>query len=175
MKLIVGLGNPGAQYAKTRHNVGFMVVDALAEKLEAGKWKLEAKFEAEIAETNHNGDKLILAKPQTFMNDSGRAIQKLMQFYKIDLADVVIAYDEIDLIMGQIRVRTEGGSGGHRGVESTINNIGEGFTRVRIGIDPNDRTKEASEEYVLKPFSSSQRKLLPATINSAVSVILDLF
>lgn len=172
MKLIVGLGNPGNKYAQTRHNVGWMVIDQLATRLEVESWRFGSKFEAETAESSHNDEKIILAKPQTFMNESGRAVQKLMQFYKLSPSDVIVIYDEIDLPLGQVRLRQEGSGGGHRGVESVINHIGEHFTRVRVGIDPNDRTKEPSEIYVLKPFSVEQREQLPTVIHNTIGAIL---
>lgn len=135
MKLIVGLGNPGEQYAKTRHNAGFIALDAYTVKHDLGEWKLKAKFKAEIIETtDENGDKLILAKPQTFMNHSGRAVQALKDFYKLENDDITVFHDELTMPMGQVQRKTGGSSAGNNGVGSIIELIGEDFHRVRIGI-----------------------------------------
>ena len=117
MRLIVGLGNPGTKYKNTRHNLGFRAVDVLAGE---AKWQDSKKFHAQTAEINLNDEKIILAKPQTFMNESGSAVRRLMDFYKIPASDVLIIYDDIDLLVGDTRLRAEGGSGGHNGMASVI-------------------------------------------------------
>jgi PTH1 family peptidyl-tRNA hydrolase len=168
MKLIVGLGNIGDQYARTRHNIGFMVVDQLAQDLRADSWHLESKFKAAVT---RSGD-ILLLKPHTMMNLSGEAVQKIMQFYKIAQGDVWAIFDDVDVPFGKLRLRSGGGtSGGHQGVNSLIHNIGPNFVRARVGISLNDRTRESSEEYVLKPFNPDEREQLPDVINVAASTI----
>ncbi len=172
MKLIVGLGNPGSQYAKTRHNIGFMVVDELASTHQA-IWKLDKKMQAEIAEFTPDNEKVILAKPQTFMNLSGEPIQKIMQFYKLQPSDVWVVFDDVDVPFGKLKVRQEGSAGGHKGVKSAIANIGQDFIRVRIGISLNDRNIEPSEVYVLKAFNGVEQADLPELISAASQYIID--
>ena len=133
MKIIVGLGNPGDEYAYTRHNIGFMTVDALARHYEVTNWK--NKFDALIAEVKLNGETILLVKPQTYMNLSGSAVGQIFRWYKAELNDVIAIYDDMDLPVGKIRLRKRGSSGGHRGVESMLVHLGkEEFPRVRIGI-----------------------------------------
>ncbi len=133
MKLIVGLGNPGSEYAKTRHNVGFMLIDALAEHLNVNLWK--DKFNAQIAETRIGTEKILLVKPQTYMNNSGEAVGLLMRWYKLKPEDIIVAHDDMDISAGAIRIRKKGSSGGHNGIKSLISHVGsENFARVRLGI-----------------------------------------
>jgi PTH1 family peptidyl-tRNA hydrolase len=170
MKLIVGLGNPGAQYARTRHNIGFMVVDELARSLDAS-WKLEAKFKAEVALVDlPSGERLILAKPQTFMNLSGQSIRKISDFYKISSSDTWVLFDDVDTPFGRLRIRQGGSGSGHQGVNSTLQHLGPDFWRFKIGVSLNDRTKEPSEVYVLKPFNPGEQAQIPALIVAAVEV-----
>lgn len=133
MKIIVGLGNPGQEYSKTRHNVGFMVIDAIAAHLGVSNWK--NKFEAQIAECKIGSDAVLLVKPQTYMNLSGNAVGAIMRWYKLNVEDVIAVYDDMDIAVGHVKLKKRGSSGGHRGVESMLLNLGkEEFTRVRIGI-----------------------------------------
>ena len=132
MQLWVGLGNPGADYAGHRHNVGFMAVDAIATEYGFGPWK--AKFQGSIAEGRIGEAKILLLKPATFMNESGRSVGEAMRFYKLDVGDVTVFYDELDLAPFKVKVRTGGGTAGHNGIRSTVAHIGEEFRRVRIGI-----------------------------------------
>jgi PTH1 family peptidyl-tRNA hydrolase len=171
VKLIVGLGNVGAQYAKTRHNIGFMVVDELAGRLDAS-WKLETKFKAELAEVTRDGERIILAKPHTMMNLSGEAVQKIAQFYKLSPADIWVLYDDVDVPFGRLRLR-QGGSSGQQGVRSIISHISPEFRRVRLGISLNDRTVEPSEVYVLKPFKPEEAQALPRVLAGAADFIAD--
>ena len=122
MKLIIGLGNPGDKYANTRHNIGFMVVDALAEKHNA-TFNLETKFKGMIATIGNGMEKSIILKPMTYMNLSGESIIKVMQFYKIDPTDIIVVVDDLDSPLGRIRMRTKGSSGGHNGLKSIANHI----------------------------------------------------
>lgn len=158
MKLIIGLGNPGKEYAKTRHNAGFRVVDVLAGE---ATWKKEKKFNALIAETEIAKKKVLLAKPLTFMNDSGKTARQIIDYYKISLKDALIIYDDIDLLVGQIRLRPFGSAGGHNGMESVLEHLGtQDVARLRIGIAEKQAGKQdvPSEEYVLKNFSKSGEK-----------------
>ncbi len=157
MKLIIGLGNPGEHYAKTRHNAGFIALDAYAQKHELGKWKLKDKFRVEIIQTtDENGDKLVLAKPQTYMNHSGRAVEALKAFYKLTNDQITVIHDELDLPSGEVRRKTGGSSAGHNGVESVMVLIDEDFHRIRVGV----RTKLADQadtvDFVLGEFSNKE-------------------
>lgn len=133
MKIIVGLGNPGQEYSRTRHNVGFMAVDALAAHLKATDWR--NKFEALVAEARVDDEQILLIKPQTYMNLSGNAVGQIVRWYKLSPQDVIAVYDDMDISVGTARLRMRGSSGGHRGVESLLVHLGEEeFPRVRIGV-----------------------------------------
>lgn len=135
MKLIVGLGNPGQEYDHTRHNLGFVFVDKLRDELSFPEFKLEKKFAAEISEGAAHEKKLLLVKPQTFMNLSGEAIQKIMAFYKLSPADLLIIHDDIDIPVGKYKIATDSSSAGHNGVQNIIDQLGtQTFQRLRIGI-----------------------------------------
>lgn len=133
MKMIAGLGNPGSEYAKTKHNVGFMYLDALAEHLGATDWR--NKYDALVAEARIGSEKVLLVKPLTYMNESGRAIGPLMNFYKLDPEDIIVAHDDMDIPVGTVRIRKKGSAGGHNGMKSILYHVGdENFPRIRIGI-----------------------------------------
>lgn len=133
MKIIAGLGNPGSEYAKTKHNVGFMFIDALADALNVTNW--QDKFDAKIGEARIGSEKVLLVKPQTYMNDSGRAVGPLMKFYKLPPEDLIVVHDDMDIPAGTIRIRKKGSAGGHNGIKSILAHVGdEHFARVRIGI-----------------------------------------
>ncbi len=132
MQLWVGLGNPGADYAMHRHNVGYMAADVIASEYSFGPWK--SKFQGLIAEGRIGTEKVLLLKPATFMNDSGRSVGEAMRFYKLETSDVTVFYDELDLAPLKVKVRIGGGAAGHNGIRSTVSHIGEDFRRVRIGI-----------------------------------------
>lgn len=133
MKVIVGLGNPGREYAQTKHNVGFMLVDALAEKMGITDW--QSKFDALIGEGRMGTEKILLVKPQTYMNESGRAVGPLMNWYKLMPEQLIVAHDDMDIPAGTIRIRKKGSAGGHNGIKSVLAHLGdENFSRVRIGI-----------------------------------------
>lgn len=149
MKMIVGLGNIGKEYDKTRHNTGFMVVDELAKKHDINNFKVQS--DALIADFRVNGEKVLLVKPTTYMNDSGRAVRPLMDYYDVDLNDMIVAYDDMDMPVGKIRLRQKGSAGGHNGIKSIIAHVGtQSFNRVRVGID--HPTKESVVDYVLGKF-----------------------
>lgn len=170
MRLIVGLGNPGREYALTRHNIGFMVVDRLAEKI--GVAVTEKKFNAHIGQGKINGEKIILAKPQTYMNLSGEAVNAILKWYKLDAADMLVAYDDLDLPCGRLRLRPGGGTGGHRGMESIIVTIGEdNFPRLRIGLGKPPVAGFPTKEFVLGKISPAEAELLREAIDTAVEAI----
>ncbi|MHC5652537.1 aminoacyl-tRNA hydrolase [Stappia sp. ICDLI1TA098] len=151
MRLIVGLGNPGAKYSRNRHNIGFLAVDAIHEH-NAGFSPWRGRFHAEVSEGLLAGEKVLLMKPQTFMNDSGRAVGEAARFFKISPADVLVLYDELDLVPGKVRVKTGGGSGGHNGIRSIDAHLGKDYVRVRLGIG-HPGHKDRVIGYVLGDFA----------------------
>lgn len=154
MLIFAGLGNPGATYANNRHNAGFMAADAIARRHSFSPW--QKKFSGLVAEGMLGGEKILLIKPNTFMNLSGQAVGEAMRFYKLTPADVVVFYDELDLAPGKVRVKTGGGSGGHNGIRSLDQHIGNNTRRVRIGIG-HPGVKELVHSYVLGDFSKADR------------------
>jgi PTH1 family peptidyl-tRNA hydrolase len=168
--LIVGLGNPGREYTQTRHNIGFMLVDRLTVRLNARGMKVQSK--AIVITAQHEGQKLILAKPQTFMNLSGQSVQGLVRFYKLPLEHVLIAHDDIDLPFCTIRMRPGGGAGGQKGVKSTIDQLGTPeIARLRLGIDrPPGRMDAAA--YVLQEFSQKELLAVSETLDRAADAAL---
>jgi len=173
MLLLVGLGNPGAKYAGNRHNIGFMAIDALARAYSFGPWK--KKFHAEIAEGQIAGERVLLLKPQTYMNESGRAVGEAANFYKLSPPQVVVFYDEIDLAPGRFRMKTGGGAAGHNGIRSiAASAIGDGFRRARLGVGHPGRA-ELVHGYVLSDFAKSDAdwvdKLLEASAKAAPLLI----
>ncbi|MBI4022864.1 aminoacyl-tRNA hydrolase [Candidatus Berkelbacteria bacterium] len=176
MKLIVGLGNPGKEYAQTRHNVGWMVLDRLAEQLGTHPWSHSEKFTAELAEIGEGIHRTILLKPTTFMNNSGRAVERLRHFSKLEPADIVVVHDELALPLGSMRVRLGGTSAGHNGVGSIIHHLGtEAFWRVRIGIEQPGATRPYGEQsdFVLGRFSAEERVIIAPVIDRAVALLVD--
>jgi len=139
MKLIVGLGNPGRAYTKTRHNIGFLVVDFLA-KSQGAVWTKKITFQGELTEIKNGREKTILLKPQTFMNRSGESVRAVASFYKIPLSKITVVHDDADLSFGEIRTQVNRSAAGHNGVQSIIDQFGgeKGFSRIRVGIDRSD-------------------------------------
>jgi peptidyl-tRNA hydrolase, PTH1 family len=169
MKCIVGLGNPGKMYEKTRHNVGFRVIDALIKR---DNLKTQKKFKSEIVQTTLNNMPVLLVKPQTFMNLSGEAVRLVMDFYKLEIKDILIIYDDLDLPVGQFRLREKGSAGGHNGMKSLIQHFGtQEFPRLRIGIDKNPLILRP--DYVLGKFSKEDEKILVSSIEKAVNCCED--
>jgi len=168
--LIVGLGNPGREYKDNRHNVGFMLIDRLSVRLNARMSRVQAK--ALVGSVNHEGNKIILAKPQTYMNLSGQSIQGLARFYKLPLENMIVAHDDLDLPFGTIRIRPGGGPGGQRGIASTIERLGtKDFRRLRIGIGrPPGRMDPAA--YVLQDFAKADQNLLSEILDHAANAAL---
>ena len=163
MLLIVGLGNPGAQYAGHRHNVGFMAVDAIHRRHGFSPWR--RRFQAEVSEGTLAGEKVLLVKPQTYMNESGRAVQAAMAFYKIPPADIVAIHDEVDLPPGKTRMKTGGGAAGHNGLRSIDAAIGANYRRVRVGVG-HPGVKEAVPHYVLHDFAKADRDWLDPLVTA---------
>jgi PTH1 family peptidyl-tRNA hydrolase len=157
MLLVVGLGNPGSDYADNRHNIGFMAVDAIHRA--HGLSPFRAKFQGALADGTVGDRKVLLLKPETYMNESGRAVQAVMAFYKIEPKDVIVFHDELDLAGGKVRFKQGGGHAGHNGLRSLHAHIGEGYARVRLGIGhPGD--KDMVVGHVLKDFSKAERAWL---------------
>jgi peptidyl-tRNA hydrolase, PTH1 family len=170
MLLLVGLGNPGEKYNLSRHNVGFLTVDKLKEFHKLGNWKFEKKFNAEIIKGEINGEKTIIAKPQTFMNNSGCSVKLLTTFYKIDPEDVTVIHDDIDIDLGKRKTQQGRGPAGHNGVKSIIHELGtNNFSRIRVGIK-NEKTQGQipTEKYVLEKFTKEEIKSIEKTIQEII-------
>lgn len=168
MKIVVGLGNPGSEYSETRHNAGFMAIDELARRWRLDNWR--SKHQALIAE--YRGDEqVLLVKPQTYMNLSGVAVGELARWYKVPAQDVIVAYDDLDLPAGKLRMRLKGGSGGHRGIESLLAHLGQdSFVRVRIGIGRPPSGWEVVN-YVLGRFTDDEAPLIDQAVKKAAEAI----
>jgi len=160
MKVIVGLGNPGPRYRDTRHNVGFRTLEELASRHPIVRQ--ESRFDAIIAHLQVNHEKVFLVKPLTFMNLSGKAVRALVSYYKIDLQDIIVIYDDMDLPVGSVRIRPAGGTGGHRGMSSLVESLGsQNFSRIRIGIG---RPPDEAIDWVLGRFSPQEKPLIQEAI-----------
>ena len=163
MLLFAGLGNPGAKFANNRHNVGFMAADAIARRHSFSPWS--RKFQAEIAEGRLADEKVILIKPQTFMNLSGQSVGEAMRFYKLEPSALTVFYDEIDLAAGKVRVKTGGGAGGHNGIRSLDQHIGNSYRRVRIGVG-HPGVKELVHGHVLGDFAKADKEWVDALLDA---------
>jgi len=168
--LVIGLGNPGKEYAAHRHNVGFCVVDALA-RAHGLSFSRQKSVQGQVTEGRIAGRRTILAKPQTFMNLSGRTVGRIVRARQIPLARLLVVYDDLDLPLGRLRLRAEGGAGGHRGMRSIIDTLGsQTFPRLRVGIDrPPGRMDPA--EYVLLPFRGQEKVVLAQVLDRAVAAV----
>lgn len=171
MKLIVGLGNPGPQYALTRHNIGFMAIDVLAENFGGGR-QFKNEFKSEIQKISIDSEKVILCKPQTFMNRSGEAVQAIVQMFKIEHQNILVMHDEIDIPFGKMRFQSKRGAGGHNGIRSVHQMLGgDDYGRLRLGVgrppsfvdDDGNRTRPTIDvgDYVLQKFSKEEFDTLP--------------
>ncbi len=169
MFLIVGLGNPGAEYAATRHNVGFMVADRLAEKYAFGNFR--AKFDGLIAEGEIEGEKTFLLKPQTYMNLSGNSVVKVANFYKILPANIVVIHDDMDLPVGKLKAKCGGGAGGHNGLKSIDAAISPNYNRIRIGVGHPLSRGEAVVNHVLSGFSKADAEVIKQEIDFVADTI----
>jgi PTH1 family peptidyl-tRNA hydrolase len=166
--LIVGLGNPGTQYQRTRHNVGFIVAETLAERWKA-RWSLEKRFNARVARAEHEGRRVMLCEPQTFMNASGEAVQAVVGFYDVLPGRVLVVVDDADLPLGSLRLRPEGSPGGHHGLESIEEHLGtREYPRLRVGIGRQEGAREITG-HVLSRFSSTESKLADKVLTVAAS------
>lgn len=165
MKCVIGLGNPGKKYEKTRHNIGFIVIDELTRRHNASLD--EVKFKSTYSVTTVAGQKVMFIKPQTFMNLSGEAVRPLIEYYKIKVEDIVVIYDDLDLPVGKIRMREKGGHGGHNGIRSLIQHLGtKEFKRIRIGVG-RPTTAQAIADYVLKPFAKKEQEDMKITVQES--------
>ena len=169
MWLVVGLGNPGSEYARTRHNIGFMVVEELAGRASAGPAK--AKFGAEIPEGKLHGERITFCKPMEFMNVSGNAVGRAAGFWKVAPDRVLVLHDELDLPWGRLRLAAGGGPGGHNGIKSIIAAIGSDFPRVRIGIGRPPAGSRDAANHVLGGFSRDEQKDLPVLTAEAADAV----
>jgi PTH1 family peptidyl-tRNA hydrolase len=166
MHLIVGLGNPGADYAKTRHNAGFLLVEKLAAQWQAG-WNNERKFVARLAKAEVSGKKVLLCEPQTFMNLSGESVAAVQSFYQLPLEQILVVVDDADLPLGEIRLRPGGGSGGHHGLDSVAQHLGsKAYARLRLGIGRKDEGRQITG-HVLGKFSAEENALLEKVLTRA--------
>lgn len=169
MKVVVGLGNPGKRYDGTRHNVGFVVIDALAQG--PAFHGFQQRFEAEMAQMLENNQKVLLVRPQTFMNVSGRCVRQLVDFYQLPLADLLVVCDDINLPLGKLRFRPMGTHGGHNGLRDIQSHLGTtGYARLRIGVD--HPPEEGAVEHVLGRFRSSERPVIAAAVAQAVQGVV---
>jgi PTH1 family peptidyl-tRNA hydrolase len=168
MKVVVGLGNPGSRYAGTRHNVGYAVVDLLAESPRAGSF--QNRFEAQIAELQEESGKVLLVKPETFMNLSGRAVRQVIDFYQLPVADLLVVCDDFNLPLGKLRFRARGTHGGHRGLEDIQNQLGTTvYSRLRIGVGA--PAEDAAIDHVLSRFRPAERAVIEDAVQLATQAV----
>lgn len=168
MKVVIGLGNPGREYEKTRHNIGFTVVDALARRLEGVSQR--SRFRANVREGFLGSTRFVVAQPQTYMNLSGVTVREVVNWYKIELDDLLVVYDEMDLPLGQLRLRAEGSAGGHNGMKSIIGELGSNqFARLRVGIG---RGRSTGRAHVLSRFTADEASVIESAVSGAVDAIV---
>lgn len=180
MRLVIGLGNPGEKYSRTRHNIGFMIVEKIARSHAKRRvvLRLEPIYESRFADMGGLDDRIKLVQPQTFMNESGRAVAKTKNYWKVDSEDIWVIYDDVDLEPGKIRINLGGSSAGHKGVQSIINAIGEQFWRIRVGIgksaSPVGRhAKIPTDDWVLMNFEKSEEAKFAKIIDSVADFVLE--
>lgn len=169
--LIVGLGNPGEEYDGSRHNAGFMCLDHFAKKNNFDAWHLKKDLKSEITSQTLGDTRVILCKPQTFMNLSGEAVQAVQHFYKLSNAQIVVVHDELDITFGQIRLRIGGSPAGNNGIKSVSQHIGEDYARVRIGIGPKRPEQIDTADFVLQDFSKTEHEKLPALLRETNAIL----
>jgi PTH1 family peptidyl-tRNA hydrolase len=174
MKLIFAQGNPGAQYAKSRHNVGWICLDTLAAQ-QGVSFIQKPKFFAEIAELPGFQEKALLVKPTTFYNETGRAVRAMCDFYKITAADILVLHDDLALPFGAVRIRQQGSDGGNNGIKSVTAHMGEHYTRIRIGIAPRTTESHSAKDYVLAPLTASETQAMTDYIAPAVLAYVSTF
>lgn len=171
MKIIAGLGNPGDPYRMTRHNMGFLVLDALAE--DAGIAVQKKKFEALLGDGRIGNERVLLVKPQTFMNLSGQSIRQAADFYQKTPEEIIVVHDDLDLPFGTVRIKVGGGDGGHKGIRSLMDHLGGAFTRVRLGIGK-PSFKDDTEHYVLQPFPKADLETLAEVVRKACEAVREI-
>jgi PTH1 family peptidyl-tRNA hydrolase len=173
MTLIVGLGNPGKKFEKTRHNLGFMIVEALRLKIKSfSDWKKEKKLQAKISQGKINQQKIILAKPQSFMNLSGKVVKSLIGNWKLEIGNLIIVHDDIDIPLGKIKIVKNRGAAGHKGVESIIKELKtKNFVRFRIGICPKTGKPKNTKKFVLQKFDQKEKKIVKEVIKKTIEAI----
>ena len=164
MKIIIALGNPGQQYANTRHNAGFIIADELQKSLGFSDFEKNSKFDALVCEKNLGGEKILLAKPQSFMNNSGQVVKKMLDFFKIPKENLRVLHDVLDIELGAFKISTDSSAAGHNGVQSIIDNLGsQQFKRIRIGIEGSEKKKDRiipGDVFVLQDFSKEELELI---------------
>jgi len=170
MRLIVGLGNPGEKYSKTRHNIGFMILNKIAQK-RGITFRLEPHYESRFAELGDLENRIKLIEPQTFMNESGRAVKKCKDYWKVDSEDIWVIHDDVDLEFGKIRINLGGSSAGHKGIESIIQAVGDRFWRIRVGIGKKDTIP--TEEWVLMNFEKKDQEKLSKIIDEVAQIVIE--
>ena len=172
MKLIVGLGNPGSKYEKTRHNFGWRVIEKLAVFLKLDDWQVDLRFKASISQGSFNGQKIILAKPHTFMNNSGLAVKRIADYYRIPVEEILIIHDDIDLPLGKIKVQQNREAAGHKGVQSVIDQLKtKRFARIRMGLKPVQTENADTEKFVLGKFTDQEERIVQEKIEKAAHLI----
>jgi PTH1 family peptidyl-tRNA hydrolase len=169
--LIVGLGNPGEEYEGSRHNAGFMCLDYFAQKNDFGSWHLKGDLKSHITTQTLGDTRVILCKPQTFMNLSGEAVQAVQHFYKLNNLQTVVVHDELDVNFGQIRMRVGGSSAGNNGIKSVTQHIGEDYARVRVGIGPKTPEQIDTADFVLKDFTKTEQEKMSALLREVGAVL----
>jgi len=168
MKLVIGLGNPGEKFKNTRHNIGFQIIDELIKEGDFPGFRILKKYHSLISEGFLNKEKIIAAKPQTFMNNSGRAIKALYNFHKIKIDSLIIIHDDIDLPLGKLKLQKNRGAAGHKGVESIIKELGtKNFWRIRTGIQPKNGKPADIERFVLQKFKREEQKIITEVVKQA--------
>lgn len=173
MILIVGLGNPGLKFKNTRHNLGFEIVNIIKKEGDFSIWQNKKKLKTKISQGKINNQKIILAKPQTFMNSSGQAVIRLVKFYKMPLKNLWIIHDDLDMELGKIKIKKDSRSAGHKGIQSIINELGtKNFNRLKIGIGPKP-IKIDSKKFVLQKFSKNEKEILEKTKKQANPLLLE--
>lgn len=170
--LIAGLGNPGNKFTHTRHNAGFMAIDAIASKFQFPIFNSQSIFNAQISNGIMKNKKIILAKPQTFMNESGKAIKSIADYYKISTDNIIIIHDDLDIALGNYKIARDRSSAGHKGVQSTINALStKDFSRIRIGITPPSGQSIPTENFVLEKFAKDEQKIIDEVIEKVCDEI----
>ena len=170
MKLVVGLGNPGERYRRTRHNVGFQAIEHFAEQLGHGRWSKHG--EGLVQDVRLSGEKVKLLLPQTYMNRSGRSVRGVLDYFKIPVSELIVVCDDVDLPTGQLRIRPSGGSGGQRGLADVCKSVGSNeIARLRIGVGAPDRTRQETADYVLSPFSGSEATLIQSAMERTTQAL----